>query len=105
MEGRGTGACAVRSCEVGVMERGDDCHPVECRAPAGIMSPPEVDPPMIDHTRSEFPLFRNRMHDEHTAYVVSARRPRDIVDVQAGNGGRHALGVAIDDRMMNQRYE
>ncbi len=71
----------MRSSTDRIIELGDDLHSLECLAPARIMSPPEVEAPMIDHARGELPLFRNRMHDEHTAYVVGARRPRDIVDV------------------------
>src|ERR1700688_4123562 len=69
------------------------------------MGAAEVEAPMIDHTRSEFPLFGNRMHDEDTAHVVGASRARDIVNVEAGDRRSDALGVAIDDRVMDQRYE
>ena len=88
-----------------VVEFRDDLHSLERLAPARIVGAAEVEAPVIDHARGEFPLLGNRMHDEHAAHVVGSRRARDIVDVEAGDRRGDGLGVAIDDRMMNQRYE
>src|SRR5260370_9700393 len=88
-----------------VIELGDDLHRLERLATARMVGPAEVEAPMIDYARRESPLFRNRMHDEHAAHLVGARRARDIVDVETGDRRSDALGVAIYHRMMNQRYE
>src|ERR1700731_2961125 len=88
-----------------IVEVCDDLHLPEGFAAARIMSPAEVEAPVIDHARREFPLFRNRMHDEDTAYVVGSRRARDVMNVEAGDRRGYDLTVAIDDRMVNQRYE
>ena len=88
-----------------VLEFRDDMHALERLAAARIMGAAEVEAPMIDHARGKFPLLGNRMHHEHAAHIVGARRARDIVDIEAGDRRGDALGVTIDDRMMNQRYE
>src|SRR5208282_343223 len=88
-----------------VVEFRDDLHALERLAPARIVGPAEVETPMIDHARREFALLGYRMDDEHAAHVVGSRGARDIVNVEAGYRRGNGLGVAVYDRMMNQRYE
>src|SRR5215469_8977477 len=88
-----------------VVERRDYLHALERLATSRIVLAAEVEFPMIDYAGGEFPLLGNRMHDEDGARVVGSGRARDIVDIKAGDRRRDDLGVTVEHRMMNQRYE
>ena len=92
----------LRDC---VVEFHHDLHTHERLATARVVGAAEVEAPVIDYAGREFPLLGNRMHHEHASNVVGSRRARDVVNVEAGDCRGDGLGISVDDRVVNQRYD
>ena len=58
---------------------------------------------MANQTLSEGALIRYRMNHIKSAYAVSARRPRKVVKIKAGDCRSHRPAIAIGYRMVKQR--
>ena len=59
--------------------------------------------PVLADARHELALGGDRVHEEVVAAAVRPRAPREVVDVEVRDGGRHDRPPGVEHRVVNER--